>query len=87
MGESVLSFADCVRTLGKKITPTSEDPAVKKACSDQADRMVLAAFINGPGGNLGKHARYNLPTSLQDAIRGLSPQKRRLLFGGKGERK
>jgi hypothetical protein len=44
MGESVLSFAVCVRTLGKKITSTSDDPAVLKACNEQADRMVLAAF-------------------------------------------
>jgi hypothetical protein len=69
MEESVLSFADRVRTLGRKITPTSEDPAVQRACSDQADPMVLAAFTNGLGGNPGKHARYNLPTSLEDAIR------------------
>jgi hypothetical protein len=67
--ESVLSFADRVRILGRKINPTSEDPAVQKACSDQADRMLLAAFNNGLGGNPGKHARYNLPTSLEDAIR------------------
>jgi hypothetical protein len=69
MEESVLSFADRVKILGRKITPTSEDLAVQKACSDQADRMVLAAFTNGLGGNPGKHARYNLPTSLEDAIR------------------
>jgi hypothetical protein len=69
MGESVLSFADRVRTLGRKITPTSDDPAVLKACSDQADRMVLATFSNGLGCNPGKHARYNLPTSQEDAIR------------------
>jgi hypothetical protein len=31
--------------------------------------MVLAAFTNGLGGNPGKHARYNLPTSIEDAIR------------------
>jgi hypothetical protein len=31
--------------------------------------MVLAAFTNGLGGNPGKHARYNLPTSLEDVIR------------------
>jgi hypothetical protein len=31
--------------------------------------MVLAAFINGPGGNPGRHARYNLSSSLEDAIR------------------
>jgi hypothetical protein len=68
MGESVLSFADRVRTLGRKITSTSDDPAVLKACSDQADRMVLAAFTNGLGGNPGKHIRYNLPTSIEDAI-------------------
>jgi hypothetical protein len=65
----VLSFADRVRTLGRKITPTSDDPAVLKACSDQADRLVLAAFTNGLGGYPGKHARYNLPTSIGDAIR------------------
>jgi hypothetical protein len=34
MGKSVLSFTDRVRTLGRKITPTSDDPAVLKACSD-----------------------------------------------------
>jgi hypothetical protein len=69
IGESVLSFADRVRTLGRKITPTSNDPAVLKACSDQSDRLVLAALTNGLGGNPGKHARYNLPTSIEDAIR------------------
>jgi hypothetical protein len=69
MGESVLSFADRMRTLGRKLTPTSEDPAVQKACSDHADRMVLAAFTIGLGGNPGKNARYNLPTLLEDAIR------------------
>jgi hypothetical protein len=64
----VLSFADRVRTLGRKITPTSDDPAVLKACSDQTDRLVLASFTNGLGGNPGKHARFNLPTSIDDAI-------------------
>jgi hypothetical protein len=58
-----------VRTLGRKITPTSDDPAVLKACSYQADRLVLAAFTNDLGGNPGKHARFNLPTSIEDAIR------------------
>jgi hypothetical protein len=65
----VLSFADRVRTLGRKITPKSDDPAVLKACSNQKDRLVLAVFTNGLGGNPGKHARYNLPTSIEDAIR------------------
>jgi hypothetical protein len=31
--------------------------------------LVLAAFTNGLGGIPGKHARYNLPTTIEDAIR------------------
>jgi hypothetical protein len=31
--------------------------------------MVLADIINSLAENPGKHARYNLPTSLEDAIR------------------
>jgi hypothetical protein len=65
----VPSFVDRVRTLGRKITPTSDDPAVLKTCSDQSNRLVLASFTKCLGGNPGKHARYNLPTSIEDSIR------------------
>jgi hypothetical protein len=47
MWGSVLSYADCVIKLGRKITPTSEDSAVQKTCIDQVGRMLTAAFING----------------------------------------
>jgi hypothetical protein len=42
-----LSIADRVSKLGRKITPTSEDPAVQKTCIDQVGRMLPAAFTNG----------------------------------------
>ena len=62
------AFADRCQTLAQKITCKVSDPQAQLIHREVTDRMLLASFINGLGGDAGKQTRYANPQSMQQAL-------------------
>jgi hypothetical protein len=67
--ESPQEFADRCRNLAYKTEPNVEDPVQQKWHYKQAERMLLASFTSGLGGEVGKFTRFNLPTNMSEALK------------------
>jgi hypothetical protein len=67
--ESPQEFADRWRNLAYKTVLNVEDPVQQKWHYEQSERMPLASFISGLGGEAGKFTRFNLPTNMSDALK------------------
>jgi hypothetical protein len=65
----VADFADGCKNLAHKVTPQVEDESARKVCNEQVERMLLASFTSGLQGNPGKHTRFSMPSTLEDAIK------------------
>jgi hypothetical protein len=66
--ETPQGFADRCRSLAQKTVPKVEDPNLQKFHYDQAERMMLAAFISGLQGNPGQQVRFRMPRSMEEAL-------------------
>jgi hypothetical protein len=66
--ETPQEFADRCRSLAQKTVPKVEDPVLQKFHFDQAQRMLLAAYVSGLVGNPGQQVRFRMPKTLEEAV-------------------
>jgi hypothetical protein len=65
----VADFADRCKNLARKVTPHVEDESARKVCNEQVERILLVSFTSGLQGNRGKHTRFSMPSTMEDAIK------------------
>jgi hypothetical protein len=66
--ETPLEFADRCRFLAQRTVKKVDDPIVQKCHAEQADRMLLAAFLSGLIGNPGQQVKFKMPQTLEEAL-------------------
>jgi hypothetical protein len=66
--ESLQEFADRCKGLAQKIIGKTDEPVVRRVHRKHAERMLLASFISGLAGKVGKHVRYQSPWNLEQAL-------------------
>jgi hypothetical protein len=62
-------FADRCRNLAHKTIQNVEDPVQQKWHYEQAEGMLLASFISGLFGEVGKFTRLNLPAHMSETLK------------------
>jgi hypothetical protein len=67
-GESVEKFADRCRKLCQKTLRRVNDEATQRVINEEAERCLVAAYINGLGGTVGQQLRFHMPSSLEEAV-------------------
>jgi len=45
-----------------------DDPVAQRVLCENAERMLLASFVSGLNGVVGKHTRYASPSSMHQAL-------------------
>ena len=53
----------------KKIVCKVDDPAAQRIHNENADRMLLASFVAGLAGEVGRQTRFSNPQSLDQALK------------------
>ena len=66
--EGPQEFADRCRALAQKLVCKVDDPQAQRIHQENAERMLLAAFVSGLIGMPGKQCRYANPQNLQQAL-------------------
>ena len=66
--EGPQEFADRCRTLAQKLVCKVDDPQVLRVHQENAERMLLAAFVSGLIGVPGKQCRFSNPQNIQQAL-------------------
>ena len=66
--EGPQEFADRCRGLAQKLVCKVDDPQAQRIHQENAERMLLAAFVSGLIGMPGKQCRYSNPQNLQQAL-------------------
>ena len=67
--EMPTEFVDGYRLLGRRTVPCTTDPVLQRAYNEQAQSMLLSAFIHGLTGTPGKMFRISLPATASEALR------------------
>jgi hypothetical protein len=67
-GESVEEFADRCRRLYQKTVRHVEDEATQRVINEEAERRLVAAYINGLMGIVGQQVRFRMPHTLEEAV-------------------
>jgi hypothetical protein len=67
--ESPQEFADRCRALAQKIICRVDDPIAQRVHQENVERMLLASFVAGLGGEAGHQARFSDPRTVQYALR------------------
>jgi hypothetical protein len=67
-GESVEEFADRCRRLCQRTIRKVNDEATQRVINEEAERRLVAAYINGLGGIVGQQVRFRMPSSLDEAV-------------------
>jgi len=67
-GESPEMFLDRLRKLCQRTIRISDNAVEQAVINQEADRRLLAAFINGLSGLPGKHVRLQMPASIDRAL-------------------
>jgi hypothetical protein len=67
-GESVEEFADRCRRLCQRTIRQVNDDATQRVINEEAERRLVAAYINGLGGIVGQQVRFRMPSSLDEAV-------------------
>jgi len=67
-GESVEEFADRCRRLCQKTVRRVEDEAMQRVINEEAERRLVAAYINGLAGIVGQQVRFRMPFTLEEAV-------------------
>ena len=67
-GESPEMFLDRLRKLCQRTIRSSVNAVEQAVIQQEADRRLLAAFINGLGGAPGKHVRLQMPEDIDRAL-------------------
>jgi len=66
--ESHQEFADRCRGIAQKIMGKTDYPVARRVHRENAERMLLASFISGLAGKVGKHVRYQRLRNLEQAL-------------------
>uniref|UniRef100_T1HSC6 CCHC-type domain-containing protein n=1 Tax=Rhodnius prolixus TaxID=13249 RepID=T1HSC6_RHOPR len=66
--EGVLAFADRCRRLGEGTIPKSLTAEQSRYAREQAEQVLLAAYVKGLRGEPGLQLQYHPPTNFQDAV-------------------
>lgn len=66
--ETPEAFADRCRILCAKTVRQVTNPVEQKVIDEEAERRLLAAYINGLQGVVGQQVRYRLPNTMQEAV-------------------
>ena len=67
--EDPQEFGGRRRAFAQKVMSTSDDPQIQRVYKENAERMLLAAFVTGLAGTPGRHVRFSNPGTLQEALR------------------
>jgi len=66
--EGPQEFADRCRALAQKLVCKVDDPQAHRIHQENAERMLLAAFVSGLTGTPGKQCRFSNPRNIQQAL-------------------
>jgi hypothetical protein len=66
--EGPQEFADRCRALAHKVMRRDSDPVVQRVHEENTDRMLLASFVGGLAGEVGKLTRIQNPQNLEQAL-------------------
>jgi hypothetical protein len=66
--ESPQEFADRCRDLAQKITRKVDDSVAQRVHCENAERMLLASFVSGLIGAVGRQTKYAAPSSMHQAL-------------------
>jgi len=66
--EGPQKFTDRCRALAQKLVCKVDDPQAQRIHQENAERMLLAAFVSGLVGTPGKQCRFSNPQTLQQAL-------------------
>jgi hypothetical protein len=66
-GESVEEFADRCQRLCQKTIRNVEDEVTQRIINEEAERRLVAAYINGLAGIVGQ-VRFRMPHTLEEAV-------------------
>jgi tRNA A37 N6-isopentenylltransferase MiaA len=67
--EDPQQFADRCRALAQKIVCKVDDPIAQRIHHKNAERMLLATFVNGLSGTPGLQVRYANPQTVDQALK------------------
>jgi hypothetical protein len=67
-GESVEEFADWCRRLCQRTVRCMVDEAMQRIIHEEAERWLVAAYINGLAGIVGQQVRFRMPSTLEEAV-------------------
>ena len=67
-GESVEVFADRCRKLCQKTIRIVQDETTQRIINEEAERRLVAAYINGLTGVVGQQVRFRMPLTLEEAV-------------------
>ncbi|KAJ4428190.1 hypothetical protein ANN_24205 [Periplaneta americana] len=67
--ESPEEFCDRVRRLSLKTIVHDQDANTREILKQEADRRLVAAFIHGLRGTVGREVRFQAPTTIDNALR------------------
>lgn len=66
--ETPEAFADRVKSLSLKTIMATDDPTEKRILAQEAERRLLAAYIAGLRGEVGRQVRLRMPRTMKEAI-------------------
>jgi len=66
--EGPQEFVDRFRALAQKLVCKVDDPQVQRIHQENAERMLLAAFVSGLIGTPGRQCRFSNPQNIQQAL-------------------
>jgi len=66
--EGLQELADRCRALAQKLVCKVDDPQVQRVHQENAERMLLAAFVSGLIGVPGKQCRFSNPQNIQQVL-------------------
>jgi hypothetical protein len=66
--ESAEEFGDRCRKLCQRTVRRVQDKEVQKIVNEEAERILLAAYIHGLKGIVGQQVQFQMPTSMEQAV-------------------
>jgi hypothetical protein len=81
--ESAEEFGDQCRKLCQRTIRRVQDEEVQKIVNEEAERRLLAAYIHGLKGIVGQQEQFQMPTSMEQAVKlTVTVEKHRQMVGG-----
>jgi hypothetical protein len=66
--EGPQEFADRCRALAQKVMCKDSDPVAQKIHRENSDRMLLASFVSGLSGEVGRQVKFQNPQDIRHAL-------------------